>query len=216
MKLFSVNENYFDYIDTREKAYVLGFIFADGNISDGKDKHYRLRITLKASDIEILQKIKEEIQFTGDIKTRELKSRKRDTTGYMISELSISNKHMINTLKRLGCSSNKSLTKKYPNIPSKYDKDFIRGYFDGNGSIYLTKDRLSTEIMSGSKEMFNSILTKIQDNLEGITSGGIKEKKTSISITKRVEQSKTILNWLYSDATIYLNRKYELYQQYAV
>jgi hypothetical protein len=213
-KGFSINEEYFDVIDTEEKAYILGFIFADGNISGERTK-YRLRITLKYEDSEILGKIKDELQYTGDIKIRELKSKQRDTKGYMIAELSIINKYLITRLVELGCIPNKSLTVKYPDIPDDLDKHFIRGYFDGNGSIYFTNNRVGFELMSGSKDIYYSMKEKILSNTS-VNPLGEQERKTSIRWTKSGKQAIEILHYLYKDSNISLRRKFEKYKQYAV
>ena len=50
-KIFYLKESFFDCIDTEQKAYILGFIFADGNIGKTDDCHYRLRITLKNATV---------------------------------------------------------------------------------------------------------------------------------------------------------------------
>ena len=49
--LYSVNSSFFEKIDTEEKAYIIGFIAADGHVDA---KHYRLNITLKDSDYKLL------------------------------------------------------------------------------------------------------------------------------------------------------------------
>ena len=68
------DKTFFQEIDTEEKAYILGFIYADGNISNiENDKHYRIRILLKKSDSNILEKIKTAIKYTGPIHYRKSK-----------------------------------------------------------------------------------------------------------------------------------------------
>lgn len=220
-QLYSVNEKFFEEIDSEEKAYILGFIFADGNISGSSDGHYRLRITLKATDLELLEKIKGCLEFTGEIKIRELKSKKyvRKEQPYMIAELSLSNKKLISDLKALGVTENKTFTCQFPVLKPELVRHFIRGHFDGDGSIYernepsnpYRKPSMRIELMSASEEFFYDMLKHIQENVEGITDGGISKRKTSIRITKDVRQGLRILNWLYKDATIYLDRKYKLY-----
>ena len=49
------DEHSFDVIDTEEKAYWLGFLYADGNVSNTKNE---VGITLQSSDIKHLYKFK--------------------------------------------------------------------------------------------------------------------------------------------------------------
>jgi DNA-binding transcriptional regulator WhiA len=222
MKYFDLNEKYFDVIDTEEKAYILGLIFADGNVSDGKDKHYRLRVTLKKDDNLLLERIKCELEFTGDIKIRELKSKTRKKPEpYFICELGISNKYMINRLKELGCVPNKSLIVKYPEIPKRLDKHFLRGYFDGNGSIYVSgqlqrKSSLKIEVCGGSNDIIESILDKYMEYVCGVTNGGFQHLKTYHRVAKSGNQALDILHFMYQGSKIHLERKFHLYSQYAV
>ena len=220
-KSFTLNQHYFDSIDNPNKAYILGLIYSDGNISNGLDSHYRLRITLQNGDKEILDRVKDELEFTGTVKVRELKNKKTALMDNkpLIAELSISNKYMITRLKELGVVPAKSLICTYPNIPEEFDRDFIRGFFDGDGSIYernepsnpSLKKGMRIEILSGSHELFWVMLRKIQKNVEGITDGGVHDMKTKIRITKDKRQALRILSWLYEGSELYLDRKYQKY-----
>ena len=136
-----MNYNYFDTIDTEEKAYWLGFLFADGNLSvpsyttkEGKIKNgrYKISLELKAEDIEHLKKFAKAIDYEKEIKTVKC-SGYDDTTKRC--RLMFNNKHMWNTLNNLGCTPRKSLTLQFPNISEKLEIPFIRGYFDGDGCL---------------------------------------------------------------------------------
>ena len=86
---YSINENYFDKIDTPNKAYILGFLYADGGNSSNYDKkRYCITITLQESDSQILYDIKNEIGYDAPIKFREYDGCKRAT-------LDICNKHIV-------------------------------------------------------------------------------------------------------------------------
>ncbi len=77
--MYDLNENYFENIDTEQKAYFLGFIFADGNIQlrQGNTNKYRLRIGLrnKYSEIALLNTFKNELMYEGDIRIETKKKR---------------------------------------------------------------------------------------------------------------------------------------------
>ena len=129
-----ISETIFDSIDTEEKAYWLGFIYADGNIKTvtKKIQTYTLNITLKNSDIEHLHKFN--IFMSGTVNIRQ------NTNSCVWAA---SNKHLWQTLNKYGCTPNKSLTLKFPNENIFKSKDlirhFVRGYFDGDGCISYNK-----------------------------------------------------------------------------
>lgn len=98
----TIDENIFDNINTEEKAYWLGFIFADGYISS-KSFHFELSLSLKDKDH--LQKFSDFCKYTKSIKTDSYRCR-----------FCLRNKHLWNTLNNYGCVPQKSLILKFPNI----------------------------------------------------------------------------------------------------
>lgn len=211
---YTFNKEYFNNIDTEEKAYILGFLYADGNISDTtKDKHYRIRILLKDSDSDILDKIKLCISYTGQVKHREQKYKDKRRSGYKISELAINSKILHEQLQKHGIAPNKTFKIKYPNIPQNLDRHFIRGFFDGDGSIYLRKNRpngFRANLTCASKEFLEVVSEKIIYNTK-INNCNVNITKNMYRIDKDKNDAIKILNWLYEDSNIYLNRKYEMY-----
>ena len=208
-RIYTLNEDYFENIDNEYKAYMLGFIYADGNIQ--KDKN-RLRITLKHDDIKILETFKDQLNYSGDIKVRELKSKTRDTKGYIIAELSIMSKKLIQDLNKHGVFPNKTFSINYPNIPKHLDKHFIRGFFDGDGSIYERKDRPNgyrAELVCASKEFLEKICLKMD-----IEFRYVKPKKNVYVISLYKDKAKPLLIKMYAQSNIHLERKYKLYQRF--
>ena len=150
-----LNENVFDSIDTEEKAYWLGFLFADGYISSapitaGSDNNHRIEICLALIDTGHLFK------FNSFMCSKEQKVKVynyKDVKGKdkQHAKWFISNKHLWETLNSHGCTPKKSLTLKFPNIDIFKSKDlirhFIRGYVDGDGSISHNKNRLYLSIL---------------------------------------------------------------------
>ena len=120
------NHNYFEQIDSIDKAYFLGFIFADGYIN--KSGLY-LNIALK--DKEILYSFANFLDNNGDIIS-------------FIDEkyirLALYSQKISSDLSKLGAFQQKSEKLLPPNnISPEYISHFIRGFFDGNGSIYFDK-----------------------------------------------------------------------------
>lgn len=126
-----VNEYVFDIIDTEEKAYWLGFLFADGNVSS---KGNKIELSLSSTDIEHLEKFKEFLNYNGNLKEYNTNFIKRKRC-----RLIFSSKHMHTTLCKCGCIPKKSLILQFPKVElfkeSRYIKDFIRGYVDGDGCL---------------------------------------------------------------------------------
>lgn len=122
---YTVDESYFDEINNFNKAYILGFLYADGyNSNKG------IQIGLQKRDLEILEFINNELQSNCNIK---------ETDDYVY--LYINSRKLSLQLDKLGCYKNKTFKISFPYFLEKqYLKDFIRGYFDGDGSVYKQKN----------------------------------------------------------------------------
>lgn len=128
---YELNETYFDCIDTENKAYILGLLYADGNV--GKETNI-IQISLQESDKSILEKMQKEIGSTHPLKMIPYNSKNPNWKNQFC--LSISNKYMHDSLVKQGLVPNKSLILKYPNfLENNLQRHFIRGYMDGDGSI---------------------------------------------------------------------------------
>ena len=134
---YVLDESYFDKIDTEEKAYILGFICADGHID--KD---RLVITVSIKDKDILEKIKFALQSSHPINevTRTNPYNRTDRKTLTLVELKIGSVNLVKPLFDMGLTSNKTYTLngnilRY--IPKYLIRDFLRGYFDGDGNVFF-------------------------------------------------------------------------------
>lgn len=127
-----VKEDFFEVIDSEEKAYFLGLLFTDGNVSLDKSgkRSPQIRLQLKMSDIEILEKFREILNINSNL-IYDKRQKKEAAT------LSIRNKKLANDLSKYGIVPNKTyLTKHLPDVPPELLKHFLRGLLDGDGSIY--------------------------------------------------------------------------------
>lgn len=130
------NQNYFENIDTPQKAYLLGFIATDGCIHKPKqEKQDILRICIQENDKEILDLFKKELDTNKPIKLEE-----RTATKHYVS-LEISSQKIVDDIRALGIDYAKTYKCVIPNISKELFPHFIRGYFDGDGSIVI-KDKL--------------------------------------------------------------------------
>lgn len=124
-----LNETFFETIDSGIKAYIIGFICADGYVCERKGFE-SVQIELNEKDISILEYIKNNLQYNRKITLNKKKKSCR---------LRITSKKIVKDLVNLGIKQCKSLNLKFPNVPQKYIWDFIRGYFDGDGCISVYK-----------------------------------------------------------------------------
>ena len=157
---YSFNENYFETIDSEEKAYWLGFLYADGYVvNNDVDKQYRVCLTLNENDKGHVELFKECLESNNSIRTVCTKLNDKE---YFSSQFYIYSKKMVNDLYNNGCVQNKSLILKPPVIIDNLVGHFIRGYFDGDGSIYYDKkrDRYVFSIL-GTNEVLLWICNKI-------------------------------------------------------
>ena len=194
---FPIDENVFNVIDTEEKAYWLGFWFADGYVSSNRNT---VGIDLKPSDLNHLNKLKTFLKWKGDIKVEETRCR-----------LNFRNDKIKNDLIKYGCVPNKSLTLKFPkSIKESFIPAFIRGYFDGDGCLCYTEKTLEVSVIS-TYEFLESICNIINIDKKRIYDLN-KNKKTSRIVLSSKKDIKNFLEYIYKDASIYLDRKYEKYK----
>lgn len=186
------NENYFDLIDTEEKAYFLGYIMADGNVST-INSQYSLKIHIAIQDREIVDKFLKAINSSNKTKV------KTDSNSYYVSLTSV---HMCKGLIELGVIPNKTgkeLISK--DIPKDLLNHYIRGFFDGDGITDISRKRSG---FVGSVNIINNILEILNENLTIFEAG--KNKKVVYFLGGK-KFSKKLYDYLYRDSTIWLERK---------
>jgi hypothetical protein len=196
---YLINEEYFDKIDTEGKAYFLGLLYADGYNSESKRA---IVLTLHKKDIGILVKLNKDIGSNKPLRTE---------TG-LYYKLIIENKHLSEALSFLGCMQAKTFKILFPAnkiVPDYLSHHFMRGYFDGDG--YISKDTNSSQAMSiTSNELFAFEYRKhLEDNCN-LSPTKLYRYKNSKIVTVTYggrNQLCRIYNFLYKDATFFLQRK---------
>jgi hypothetical protein len=125
---YSLNKNYFNQIDTPEKAYFLGFITADGTVSKNGNK---CKIALHEKDSYILEEFKKELNYEKPL----YKYPPRGEDNHSIHELIITCQQIVTDLSQYGIIPRKTydLESKVPNI--NFIEDYVRGFFDGDGGV---------------------------------------------------------------------------------
>ena len=207
------NSEYFDNIDTPNKAYILGLIYADGNNYIYGDKHC-LTISLQAEDVSLLERVKDELEYEGDLRFNPLSKKDQNFKDQYI--LAITDEHMCEQLKKIGVVQRKSLVLKFPTfLRPDLIRHFVRGYFDGDGSIYFDKSRNKEHAsLCGTKEFCNgvsNILTSMFVNNNTYKPKQTFDKNTYVLQTGGNLSSYKFLSWMYKDCDIKMERKYKDY-----
>jgi DNA-binding transcriptional regulator WhiA len=207
---YDVNHNYFDVIDTEEKAYWLGFLFADGYIRERKSGN-SLEIKLSIKDRHHLEKFRNSIGSNHNIVDGFNRVKYKDgVSSSHMSTLAIYSKQLVESIKNQGIHSRKTFTIEKPNIDNDLTHHFIRGYFDGDGTVRFVEKKLNgTGIACASEKFREFIINELFDN--GIT---IKHYgDIHLHIQNKVDNNK-FYNYIYNNATIYLERKKEIYERF--
>jgi len=196
------NEHVFDKIDTEEKAYWLGFLYADGSVDYKKNI---IELSLKSSDIHHLEKFRD---FLGFDKNKHIYQ------DNIRCRIMFRNKYVKQCLINLGCTPRKSLTICFPSleqVPKYLHRHFIRGYIDGDGSVMIntqhTAGRLS---ILGTQNMLEHIVQATGWRRSKISNH---HGENVFSIEWSGYYVSGYLDYLYENASIYLDRKYDKYLQ---
>jgi hypothetical protein len=200
---YKLNKNIFETI-TKESAWVLGWILADGCIYNN-----RLSIALNSKDEEVVYKLKNIINYTGPV--RRILCNKSWTSGF-----SIYNTKLITDLSNYGAIPKKSLILSYPKLIGWNNmRHFVRGFFEGDGCVKYNKKRNCVCInFKGTLEFLNRLRRNLKNCL-GINGCIVKTKNTKENVYDYYISGNKIsilfLNWIYdgSEECTRLNRKYE-------
>lgn len=214
-KKYRVDDTVFDNIDTEEKAYWLGLLMADGYNHQSKNC---VALRVQEEDKEILKKYKLFLKTNTPIHTF---NRTTAVNGLNRNycELNICSPKFSDSLAKIGCVQGKTYTLEFPDIPKSLYSHFIRGFFDGDGCISVTKRKDRTEYSLQYQLNFvgkESVILKIQDIIcsnTGVFKTKLRNRNSfarCISWGGRIV-CKKILDYLYNNATIYLERKYNKY-----
>ena len=206
----TINECFFDVIDTHEKAYFLGLIAADGTVGKSRST---VALSLQEGDRHIIEEFKKALEC--DYKVSIIEVSKRSPNRKNLCQISITNWHLREALIKHGVVPQKTMYLKFSNmLDEEFYPSFILGYMDGNGTICKGEKRCSLvstcdfcmslkEIIEGKFGIHCQIsyLHKKYDKPQRVLriSGG--------------KQVKTFLDWIYSKSDHRLERKYKIYKE---
>jgi hypothetical protein len=151
---YEINDRFFKSW-SQEMAYVLGIIYTDGNLyHDPIKKQYRISIIQKHR--ELLDKVLK--LMNCDYTLRYRKQRGIAGSVYVID---LQQEGMLHDLLELGLTANKSLNMIFPDVPTQYMRHFIRGCWDGDGSVYVTGGKLNTSYVTGSRKFIERLVEEL-------------------------------------------------------
>jgi hypothetical protein len=200
------NENYFDSIDTLEKAYWLGFIHADGSLVFDKNRN---RITcldmcVKGEDGGLVEQFVRDID--GDLTKIE---RRLNNSQRPMTRIRLRSPILIEALYNLGIRPRKSYKNDGALIKDKeLFRHYLRGYFDGNGSVYKAREHIRMQII-GPEKLCQDFFAGIEREV-GVKGGNVYPSPHSdrhILLYQTNKQCISIANWMYNGATRNLERK---------
>lgn len=211
---------------SNEMAYVLGFLYADGDMVDAISSRTQY-IKFSSKDKNILNIIKSLLQSEHPIHSLPPRKILHRNGVYKSSELfylRIGSRKMFTDLKKIGLSPNKSKIIKFPNVARKYLSHFIRGYFDGDGCVHiemakgkkqkLILKRINVVFTSGSK----IFLQELSSSLKKITNfkNKVYNSDRSYQLRYSTSDSMQLFKFLYKNVLrdAYLKRKFKIFLKY--
>lgn len=225
-RLYPLDEDFFSKIDTPEKAYWLGFMYADGCIRKGSNGQYLVKLSLRDKDSIILlqQSLKTSKPIGEYINSGSFASSKS-----IMYSLEISSEKLFNGLLNNGCVENKTFKLKFPSfLEENLISHFIRGYFDGDGSVFehfgnTKKDNTRSTILgcticgihSFLKEMLNYLRTEVDITDKVLWKDPRKDTDCwaiRLFSNKRCFQ---FYNYIYKDCgQFYMKRKRDIFEKF--
>ena len=221
-KIFNPNldEDYFETIDTQEKAYFLGLIIADGNIFDPINSTHHgskwVSITLDEGDLYILEKFKEEVGLSSVVAS----------DGRGARYVAVRSDKMAEDLAKYYIVPRKSFITQFPfNVPKDMYRHVIRGILDGDGNVqaksYIPKDgriRFKHQMsFCGSHRLMvelSDILNEMIDIKGNLKIYDYKNRHLSELVLRNTHNMRNFGLWIYDGATIFMKRKRELFDKF--
>lgn len=207
LKNHDLKEDFFEVIDTEEKAYLLGIFWTDGFVKKGN----RIGLQLQKRDEGFVKKIR---NLLGSDSTLVLDPR----TGKEAISFEFASEKMAKDLSFFGVVRNKtydSVGLPLNLIPVEFQRPFVRGLFDGDGGLAFKENYNETAVNFSSyhRESVEDFQKFIDRAIGKTESNKIRKASCWRCSWRGRRQVLKILEYLYQDAKIYLPRKYEKYQR---
>lgn len=202
--IYKFNYNFFETVNTEEKAYWLGFLAADGSVYKNKSGGYSIVISSK--DLDHIDKYKKDL---GCIKNTYVAK-----SG--VGSFYVCSKKMFDDLGNYGIVPRKTYHLKFPDkLDKALLKHYIRGYFDGDGSIYISTNKKNGYIkpmicfVGASLEFLEKLRESLSINTRIYKDKAERRRGYYNLRVYNLEDIYRIMDWMYEDCKVFLNRKKE-------
>ena len=211
-RTYDLDESYFEEIDTEEKAYWLGFLFADGSVQQKIIGNWVLRLELQESDADHVQKFRQAIGSNAPI-VPQTRQKCRGDKKHKSIYLDLCSIRLCRSLIKLGCIPCKTGIHGTPDIDISLYRHFYRGAVDGDGSIFAIPQIHAwrfelTAAPRFAKDFQDWLIPCANVNKTKLIQPKQSKKVRAVRYTGG-PQIERICELLYGDATIYLERKME-------
>lgn len=209
---YSADFDYFEKIDSQNKAQILGFVSADGCITQSKSGQKVFKVDLSPQDTEYLEWIKKELRYTGPLT---FKTNKQNGKEYIC--LAITSPKIFSDLTNLGVTVRKTLVLAPPArtwITDNFCTAYVRGYFEGDGCIFIGGPNNAEAQLSiaGTKSVLSMIRDYAIRKLSITCSvSKIKGKRCYSFVVNGNRQILKFMNFIYNGSEFQMRRKYEKY-----
>jgi len=198
---WQTNRDYFAQIDTPEKAYVLGFLIADGHIrKDGS----KVQVSVKEADAALLEAIARETGCDAPL---------RPTINHYdksrMMRLNLCGVKLVSDLNALGVRHDKSQTATWPVIPPELEGHLVRGLWDGDGHI----GRYEFQLI-GTPALLDGVVAAAERHTGCSLRRKMSGRDAAYHYAYGTRRDTAVLHWMYSGATIALERKREKFLTY--
>lgn len=215
-KKYHVDDDFFKVINTEEKAYILGFICADGHV-----EYSSIQFEVAEKDAEILEKIRKALNSNHPITTiiKRNPYRGSDRKEIVMKKMRINGTYLTKPLLEMGLGGKKTYTLNSSilnYVPKYLIRDFLRGYFDGDGNVFYGKKYASgikyNINVCGNMEFLTNTFQKYFPSTNKLYKDLYSKQCYTWKISAR-EKVLAFLHYLYFNSSIFLSRKYLVYRK---
>lgn len=224
-----MNHNFFDEIDTEEKAYTLGFFLADGTISkrSEKQRRYRLRIGIRDYDKDVLEKIAKAVEYDPEWNKGLYFRKNNGINNNLMVGLYLSSRGLWKSLNAMGYTKPKYQHGPPADLPRALQRHLLRGLIDGDGSVQCNiKDarypsginhrQIAVIFYTPSYEMImfaKKLMNGYSHKRNKVTVSQSENGMAFYQVQYTGSSAYRVCKKLYENASIYLNRKQKAYRK---
>lgn len=210
---YHFNEHFFDQIDSQDKAYILGLLWADGHNRVDKGG---VILELQEDDRELLEQINTITENERPLRKVALNDKNPSWKNQY--NLLWQSKYFSDVLNKYGMCQRKSLVLEFPKwLNKELYSHFIRGYMDGDGCVCYMQDKHKIQVSMVGTKSFLEVVKNICGEIN-VKSYIAHDKRANEAIYKFSIVSNVcsiaFLDWVYTDANLKMSRKYNKYQQF--